>query len=65
MSDFAGVAPGVKLAVFDAGSSTGILTFPSNLNKRLFPPGYMAGARIFSNSWASNTAAYTYLDTGE
>ena len=42
---------------------TGALSFPGNLYNKLFPPGYTAGARIFSNSWgATATYTYTYYD---
>lgn len=61
---YKGVAPGAKLAFFDVGFSTGDLSVPSNFATRLFPPGYTAGARIFSNSWGTPAAkSYTTSDT--
>jgi len=64
MSSYEGVARGAKLAFFDMGFSSGGLTLPSNFATRLFPPGYAAGARIFSNSWGTPSAKfYTSADT--
>ena len=61
---YKGVAPGAKVAFFDVGLSTGDLSVPSNFATRLFPPGYRAGARIFSNSWGTPAAkSYTTSDT--
>jgi len=61
---YKGVAPGAKVAFFDVGFSTGDLSVPSNFATRLFPPGYKAGARIFSNSWGTPSAkSYTTSDT--
>jgi hypothetical protein len=46
-----GVANGAKIAFFDAGlGSTLSLAVPS-LYKIVFPLGYNAGARVYSNSW--------------
>lgn len=61
---YKGVAPAAKVAFFDVGFSTGDLSVPSNFATRLFPPGYRAGARIFSNSWGTPAArSYTTSDT--
>jgi len=60
--NFRGVAYAAKLAIYDGGSATGALSFPSNLQLRMFPPGYKAGARVFSNSWGSNQYSYTFMD---
>ena len=66
MSSYRGVAPEAKVAVFDMGNTTtGRLVIPSNLATRMFPPAYKAGARIFSNSWATFLTFYTSYDAGE
>lgn len=57
-----GMAPNAKIAFYDAGDSTGRISIPSNLVLKTFPPGYTAGARIFSNSWGTTSNAVTYLD---
>lgn len=38
-------------AFFDLGSNASNLRAPIELGKGVFDYGYMAGARIFSNSW--------------
>ncbi|GAB5031948.1 subtilisin-like serine peptidase [Nannochloropsis oceanica] len=61
---YKGAAPGAKVAFFDVGFDTGSLSVPANFATRLFPPGYKAGARIFSNSWGTPAAkSYTTSDT--
>ena len=61
-NNFNGVAPEAKIAFFDIGDADGILSIPSNLVARLFPPGLRAGARVFSFSWGTNINTYTFLD---
>lgn len=39
-AQYQGLAPAAKIAFYDGGSSTGGLSFPSNLNTKLFPPAY-------------------------
>jgi hypothetical protein len=64
MSEYNGVATGAKIAFFDIGdTASSTLVIPSNLSLRMFPPGYTAGARVFSNSWGSSATSYTYLGT--
>ncbi len=66
MVDYNGIARGAKVAFYDltnSGIGGGGLTVPSNLNLRLFPPAYKAGARLFSNSWGTSDLRVTYLDT--
>lgn len=69
---FRGMASEAKIAFFDLGQtnlassqdpnaavSVGGLVIPSNLNSGLFNIMYMyTGARIFSNSWGTNTNNY-------
>jgi len=59
MQRFSGVAPGAKLAVFDAGpDSSGGLILPVDLGNA-FIWGYLAGARVHSDSWgADNNGVY-------
>lgn len=61
-TNYRGVAYAAKLAIYDGGSASGALSFPANLQLRMFPPGYKAGARIFSNSWGGNQYLYTFMD---
>lgn len=56
------LAPEAKIAFFDVGDADGILSIPSNLVARPFPPGLRAGARVFSFSWGTNINTYTFLD---
>jgi hypothetical protein len=63
-----GMAPAAKLAFTDLGVSSGArqagIGVPSNLHRDYFPYPWGAGARIFSESWGSNSAAYDALSRG-
>lgn len=59
---FAGVAYDAKIAFYDIGDSAGTLSIPTNIQTKMFPAAYRAGARIFSQSWGTSSNAYTYLD---
>ena len=61
--NYKGVAFNAKIAFYDGGKPNGALAFPSNMQLKFFPPGYDAGARVFSNSWGSNFNTYTYMDS--
>ena len=59
-SVYDGMAYEAKIAFFDIGE-TGArgLSVPRSMERNFFPPAYTAGARIHTNSWGSNTDAYT------
>jgi len=63
-----GMAPGAKLAFTDLGVSTAArgagIGVPSNLYRDYFPYPWGAGARIFSESWGSDSASYDALSRG-
>jgi subtilisin family serine protease len=66
LSQFNGLAPNAKLAVFDSGSSTGtFLRIPSNLNMRVFGAAYTAGARVHANAWSANVLDNSYSSTAQ
>lgn len=48
-AQYQGLAPAAKIAFYDGGSSTGGLSFPSNLNTKLFPPAYKVRLSPFNN----------------
>ncbi len=56
-----GVAPNAKLVVDDMSdeSEVGSLKVPGDLNERLFPFSYSAGARIYANAWGDDSTTYT------
>eukprot|EP00191_Tetraselmis_sp_GSL018_P024176 CAMPEP_0177623490 /NCGR_PEP_ID=MMETSP0419_2-20121207/28931_1 /TAXON_ID=582737 /ORGANISM="Tetraselmis sp., Strain GSL018" /LENGTH=1602 /DNA_ID=CAMNT_0019124047 /DNA_START=163 /DNA_END=4968 /DNA_ORIENTATION=- len=66
--DYNGMAPGAKLAFTDLGvtgsDSGGGIGVPGNLRRDYFPYGWDAGARIFSESWGSDSTAYDALAKG-
>lgn len=47
-------------AFFDLGNNSSNLKAPIELGKGVFDYGYMAGARIFSNSWGEYQVAMIY-----
>jgi len=49
---YSGMAPEAKLAFFDLAGDSG-LKIPHDLVRDYFSWGYVAGARIFSNSWGA------------
>ena len=55
-----GMAYEAKIAFFDIGQ-TGArgLSVPQSLERNFFPFAYKAGAKIHTNSWGSNSDAYT------
>lgn len=63
MSDFSGVAPGAKLAVFDAGpDERGYLVMPDDV-RFAYAWALRAGAAVHSNSWgASGNGQLTDID---
>ena len=62
IADSKGVAFGGKLAVFDFGERHRYLQVPDDLYDDLYPPAYMAGARVHTNSWGVRYG-YTSMDT--
>ena len=62
IADSKGVAFGGKLAVFDFGDANGYLLVPDDLYDDLYPPAYMAGARVHTNSWGASYYGYTSMD---
>ncbi len=59
------MAPGARLAFTDLGKGTGSIGVPGNLARDYFPFAWAAGARIFSESWGSNSATYDGLAKGQ
>jgi hypothetical protein len=62
-AQYQGLAPAAKIAFYDGGSSTGGLSFPSNLNTKLFPPAYKV--RMLSRLSPSNNFVETYWEHGK
>ena len=55
-----GMAPGARIAFFDAGTPGATsLHIPGDLENLLFPDPYALGARMHSNSWGTGNPAYT------
>mmetsp|Transcript_31546 Transcript_31546/g.89554 ORF Transcript_31546/g.89554 Transcript_31546/m.89554 type:complete len:1752 (-) Transcript_31546:144-5399(-) len=65
-SDNNGMAPGAKLAFTDLGRTghNGGIGVPGNLSRDYFPFAWNFGARIFSESWGSDSATYDGLAQG-
>ncbi len=53
-----GMAPGARIVMQDVGSSGGLSGLSGDLTD-MFEQAYGAGARIHTNSWGADTAAYT------
>lgn len=58
LSEFNGLAPKAKLAVFDFGGDS-FLDPPYDLERGYFQKAYEAGSRINSNSWGGEGSLYT------
>ncbi len=56
-----GVANGAKVAFFDAGTGSSLSLAILSLYSIVFPLGYNAGARVYSNSWYSILFLYYYI----
>eukprot|EP00605_Chrysophyceae_sp_TOSAG23-4_P002672 GSChrysophyteH1.ASY1.ANO1.2948.1 assembled CDS len=57
-----GMAKNAKISFFDIGDTSkgdGAIQLPGNIGNDMFKLQYGAGARIFSNSWGSESAQYT------
>lgn len=59
---FDGIASDAKLAFFDMVDAAGNLIIPTDLEKDVFQWGYLAGARIHSNSWGNDGIDNSYGD---
>jgi hypothetical protein len=60
--DYNGIASDAKIAFFDIGidNVNEDLTLPYDIKSSLYPPSYMAGARIHSNSWGGGYCYDSY-----
>ena len=60
LTDYNGVAPDAKLAIFDFndGRTRTKIKTPRNITAGFFLPSHAAGARVSSNSWGARNGSY-------